>query len=800
MILTCEKCDTSFSFDESLIKPAGSKVRCSKCRNVFVVHPPAPAAQPDTESEDLLFDASAAAGIAGLGDLDLDAIEKSLDLDIDREPDAGQATAGDAAMDADDLDFDAADFAAAADIGAITGESDTDDLSFELDLDALADDNDITTGVTDGSTETMDFDLDLDLDDLDGETAGGETTAPVTDEIDFDLDFEGLGDTAADSDAAQSAESAAAADTGTEDDLDFELDMDFDNVAGDSESDSLEGELDPGSEEQSVVSDAKGEFEETQELDLSDVDSLFDLGHDKTGEPAAGDRAEDVELELDLDDDAPAETDTAAGAEATEELDLAELEEMIEKSEDASPPQDSVKDDAEFDLDLKLDPAFDTGKEKTNAAAPDDADITDEFDLTGLDDLLEEDAVDAPAEQNSAESKSPALQTGETDEPAPANEDTGAVDLDDMLELAQDEPEEDADGVSAESTEEFELKFDPDESDAADTSIAAPESAASDDIEEAEFDLSELDDMLDRAEESSDDASQAGDDDIDLQFDLEEVSVPAAETDAETAAGAADEREFEVGEEGDYEAESAPAAATAAEGDAAADTFDMGALAEDGNEHDSDSQKTYPATEDVQETAVLAETAKKQGGGMMRALFVLILLVAVGAGAIFAAQYLGIDIPYLDKLKGAKIPYVSDLLGPKFADAGNLKIAIDEKDVNGRFVTNDKLGALYVVSGKVKNDYDDSRSAIRVTGKIYSKGRKLELEKTVYAGNVLSDDVLSATDQAGIDQKLQNRFGQERQNLAVKKGATVPFMIVFSNLPKNPDEYTVEVADSQKAK
>jgi hypothetical protein len=200
------------------------------------------------------------------------------------------------------------------------------------------------------------------------------------------------------------------------------------------------------------------------------------------------------------------------------------------------------------------------------------------------------------------------------------------------------------------------------------------------------------------------------------------------------------------------------------------------------------------------EEPLLAETAKRQSGGFMRALFVPVLLVAVGAGAIFAAQYLGINIPYLDKLTGVKIPYVSDLLGPKFEDAGNLKIAIDEKDVNGRFVTNENLGALYVVSGKVKNDYDDSRSAIRVTGKIYSKGRKLELEKTVYAGNVLSDDVLSAIDQAGIDQKLQNRFGQERKNLDVKKGATVPFMIVFSNLPKNPDEYTVEVADSQKAK
>ena len=797
MILTCEKCDTSFSFDESLIKPSGSKVRCSKCRSVFVVHPPALAAQTDTGPEDLSSGTAAAAGVAGLDDLDLAAIEKSLDLDVDQKPGAGLAAAGDVAMDDNDLNFDAADFAAAADIGAITADSDTDDLNFELDLDSLADDAATTTGVTDGSTETMDFDLDLDFDNLDTETAGAEATGPTTDEIDFDLDFEGLEDAAADSNAARSAEGAAAADTGTEDDLDFELDMDFDNATGGSESDSLDFELDPGSEEKSVVSDVKVEFDETQELDLSDVDSLLDLGHDETGEPAAGDQAEDLDLELDLEADAPADKDTAAGTEATEELDLAELEEMIEKAEDTPLPQDSIEDDAEFDLDLDLDPAFDGVEEKTNAAAPDDVEINDEFDLTGLDELLGEDAVEATADQKSAESESTAIQTDLTDEPTLANEESGAADLDDMLELAHDEPE--AEGVSAESTEEFDLEFDSDESNVADTSIEAPETAAIDDIEDAEFDLSNLDDMLELAEEPSGDASQAEDDDIDLQFDLEEMPVPDVETGAESAAGVAGDLEFEVEEETDHAAESATAAVTASEGDAVADAFDMGALSEDGKDLDADSEETYPETELLEE-AVLAETAKKQSGGMMRALFVLVLLVAVGAGAIFAAQFLGIDIPYLDKLKGVKIPYVSDLLGPKVEDAGNLKIAINEKDVNGRFVTNEKLGALYVVSGKVKNDYDDPRSSIRVTGKIYSKGRKLELEKTVYAGNVLPDSDLGVIDQAVIDQKLQNRFGKGRKNLDVKKGATVPFMIVFSNLPKDPDEYTVEVADSQKAK
>ena len=89
------------------------------------------------------------------------------------------------------------------------------------------------------------------------------------------------------------------------------------------------------------MSDVKVEFDETQELDLSDVDSLLDLGHDETGAPAEGDQAEDLDLELDLEADAPTEQDTAAGTEATEELDLAELEEMIEKAEDTPLPQDS---------------------------------------------------------------------------------------------------------------------------------------------------------------------------------------------------------------------------------------------------------------------------------------------------------------------------------------------------------------------------------------------------------------------------------------------------------------------------
>ncbi|MFZ0613711.1 MAG: DUF3426 domain-containing protein [Desulfobacterales bacterium] len=791
MILTCEKCDTSFSFDESLIKPTGSKVRCSKCRNVFVVHPPAPAAKV-TSGATVQPDATvAAADIAGLDDLDLTAIEKSLDLNLDGEPDAGPSLADGGAPGTSELDFDAADFAAAADIGAIAAADDSDDLNFELDLDSLTDDAETDSRITEGSTETMDFELDLDLDDAGADTGGAEAAVPTTDEIEFDLDFDGLEDAIESADDKHAGQATTGPDAGSDDDLDFGLGLNLGDDAVASELDITAADISGDDEEKSVVSAAVTAFEETQELDLSDVDSLFDLGHDKAGAAGDGDQAEDLDLELDPAADGLTEPLVMAGSEATEELDLAELEEMIENADDTTPAQDSLEEDGDFELDLGLDPAFDSGVKNAGKAEPDDAEITDDFDLTGLDDLLEEDAIEPPPGPAETPAESPVAAMDLTDEPTLAKEDAGVADLDEMLELADEDSE--AAGVSAESTEELDLEFGAGRTAAADTGT---ESADTGDNEDAEFDLSDLDGMLDLAEDPAEAAAAAEDDDFELQLDLEELPAAGAIAGA-TAAPLPDDLEFEAEEEGDDDAAETETAAMAAAGEA--DAFGMGALSENDGALETDREASDLETEEAV-AALSPVVAKKRSGGLVRAFLALVLLLAVGVGALFAARHYGIEIPYLDKLRALDIPYVSELLGPKVEDAGNLKIAIDEKDVTGRFVTNDKLGTLYVVSGQIKNEYEDPRSAIRITGKIYSKGHKLELEKTVYAGNVLSESDLAGADQTAIDQKLQNRFGQDRKNVNVKKNTTLPFMIVFANLPKDPDEYTVEAAGSQKVK
>jgi len=47
MIIKCEKCSTAFRLPDEKIKPEGTRVRCSKCKNVFIVYPPRKEASED---------------------------------------------------------------------------------------------------------------------------------------------------------------------------------------------------------------------------------------------------------------------------------------------------------------------------------------------------------------------------------------------------------------------------------------------------------------------------------------------------------------------------------------------------------------------------------------------------------------------------------------------------------------------------------------------------------------------------------------------------------------------------------
>ena len=690
MILTCTECDTSFNFDERLVKASGSKVRCSKCHSVFT-------AFPQSESEaasagDAGSAAAATAAAAGLDDLDLDEIEKSLDLDIDT---AGQQPGG-AGSDNDEIDF---DLGLEGDVAGSPAAGDTQfqetqelDLS-DFDLDEATD----STETSAGADDDLSFDLDLDEDDspaaIEDDLTPSDTLTEEVPDLDFDL---GL-----DLEAADEPDSAAAP---AGEDLDFSLDLDMDEEpaaadAAPSDADLMDetramepGELDDLLSGAEASADESELIEETEALDL-DLD--LDLEADAQMEGDVEESTEELDFDLGLDDEA----DSAAGGEAapvleeTEELDLADLEGMIDADEDAA------------DSDVPMEE-------------------TEELDLSGLEDALE------------------------LEEPSGSSID--------------------------ESTEELDLDLDFD-SDGAEPDVA-------DDLEEddeGDFDLTDLDDMLEMDDGGEDEpADSAAEDDFDLELDVD---------------GEADDADMEYGF--DVEEDEAASAGAQQQGEEMADSFDMGTIAE----LDETVDDAYLDDDEMDYAA--AKPPKKGGRGISRpfkVLLVLVLLLGGGYGAVTLLNFFGIEVPYLDAVKEIEIPYVSDLLGPK--DAGNLNIAILENRLRGKFVENSKLGTLYVVRGRVKNNYKHPRSYISLTGKLYTKGGKLNQTKTVYAGNMFSDKRLAIVNQTQLTRRQNNRNGSKRSNLNVPRGKVRPFMIVFWDLPPNPDEYSVEVAASVKAK
>jgi len=170
--------------------------------------------------------------------------------------------------------------------------------------------------------------------------------------------------------------------------------------------------------------------------------------------------------------------------------------------------------------------------------------------------------------------------------------------------------------------------------------------------------------------------------------------------------------------------------------------------------------------------------AKKKIG---KPIFV-VLLVALLGGGLFGATKI------LDG-KNIRIPFVSDLINPLPPDPGNLHITTF--GINSRFVDNSTEGKLFVITGKIRNEYSNSRRSVKIIGRLYSTGKKITGCTAAYAGNDLDGPDLASKKKAEIARQLN------KPNLTVGPGKLMPFMVVFSKLPDDLEEFTIEVLSSE---
>jgi predicted Zn finger-like uncharacterized protein len=179
---------------------------------------------------------------------------------------------------------------------------------------------------------------------------------------------------------------------------------------------------------------------------------------------------------------------------------------------------------------------------------------------------------------------------------------------------------------------------------------------------------------------------------------------------------------------------------------------------------------------------------KKSSASKVLLIILIILLLLVGGAAAvirWAPQYLpGFLSPLKPPEKGAVL------------DKGVRRLSF--KAVTGSFVKTEKAGRLFVIKGIVINGYPNSRRFILIKGTILDDKGSVVRKKLAYAGNNFTKKELDKLTPADFDKAMKNRLGKDGENANIPPDGSVPFTIVFENLPENLSEFTVEAVSSSR--
>lgn len=205
-------------------------------------------------------------------------------------------------------------------------------------------------------------------------------------------------------------------------------------------------------------------------------------------------------------------------------------------------------------------------------------------------------------------------------------------------------------------------------------------------------------------------------------------------------------------------------------------------------------QESVPYNEDI-EPLVKTASKKKSSKGGLRTVLLAILLVILGGAAAITYWKPELIQPYFSFESFQ--PYLSFLKTPekeKPADPGVRLLQFES--VAGSFVDSHKSGQFFVIRGMVHSQYPKPRSHILIKGSILDNRGKVVESRVAYAGNTFTEEELKTLPVEEILKAMQNRDGMARQNFNVASGTSIPFMIVFDNLPDTLSEFAVEAVTS----
>jgi len=187
--------------------------------------------------------------------------------------------------------------------------------------------------------------------------------------------------------------------------------------------------------------------------------------------------------------------------------------------------------------------------------------------------------------------------------------------------------------------------------------------------------------------------------------------------------------------------------------------------------------------------------SKKKGRGRARksksllrwSLASLVILVAAGAVFLFREHF------YPAPTKPEQMAAPPAIISIEDPAIKNIKLA----DAEGYFKENKEAGTIFVIKGAALNQYNRPVSFIRLRGLLHDANAQKVKEEEVFAGNTFTEDEILTLPMAKIRERSQNKYGVDKADYQIPPGKTVPFMIVFDQIPHNLAEFTVRVVGGQ---
>ena len=119
-------------------------------------------------------------------------------------------------------------------------------------------------------------------------------------------------------------------------------------------------------------------------------------------------------------------------------------------------------------------------------------------------------------------------------------------------------------------------------------------------------------------------------------------------------------------------------------------------------------------------------------------------------------------------------------------------------ELEGRFIKNEHDGDLFLIHGEAINNFSQPQAAIQVKGVIFDQNGRPLLQKTVFCGNPISMEELQTLSFIELEKIMGNQFGKDLKNMKIESKKSIPFDIIFKDLPQNLSEFSVKVTSSEE--